>query len=72
MTIVLESNKLEQKNVYSVPFLSDQHKEFVLWFFTGSRCNLECSHCYVESSPTADQHPYLTYETFWKYLDEAL
>ncbi|OLS24073.1 MAG: Antilisterial bacteriocin subtilosin biosynthesis protein AlbA [Candidatus Heimdallarchaeota archaeon LC_3] len=72
MTIALQSSKLEQKNVYSVPFLADQHQEFVLWFFTGSRCNLECTHCYVESSPTANQHPYLTFETFWKYLDEAL
>jgi MoaA/NifB/PqqE/SkfB family radical SAM enzyme len=72
MTITLESSKLEQRNVYSVPFLSDQHHEFVLWFFTGSRCNLECNHCYVESSPTANQHPYLTYETFSKYLNEAL
>jgi len=25
-----------------------------LWFNTGSRCNLSCTHCYVGSSPTND------------------
>ncbi len=62
----------EQSLVYSVPFLSKQHQEFVLWFFTGSKCNLTCTHCYVESSPTADQHPFLTLETFKNSINETL
>jgi uncharacterized Fe-S cluster-containing radical SAM superfamily protein len=62
----------EQKNIYSVPFLAKQEEEFVLWYFTGSKCNLECTHCYVESSPRADKHPYLTYSSFKARLDEAL
>lgn len=61
-----------QENVYEVPFLTNQHNEFVLWFFTGSKCNLTCTHCYVESSPTANQHPLLTYSSFKDKLDEAL
>ena len=61
-----------QEKIYSVPFLTKQHQEFVLWFYTGSKCNLSCTHCYVESSPTANQHPLLTYETFQKTLKEAL
>ncbi|MFX0207411.1 MAG: radical SAM protein [Candidatus Hodarchaeota archaeon] len=61
-----------QKNVYSVPFLADELGEFVLWYFTGSKCNLECSHCYVESGPKANKHPDLSYKTFKKRLYEAL
>ncbi|MFW9928475.1 MAG: radical SAM protein [Candidatus Thorarchaeota archaeon] len=72
MTIAEELTELTQKNVYEVPFLADTHKEFVLWFFTGSRCNLECTHCYVESGPKVNTHPYLTYETFSKHLQDAL
>ena len=62
----------EQAIIYSVPFLTNEHNEFVLWFYTGSKCNLECSHCYVESGPHADQHPMLSYETFEKKLNEAV
>ncbi|MHA2366921.1 MAG: radical SAM protein [Candidatus Hodarchaeales archaeon] len=63
---------MTQKNIYSVPFLTYEHREFVLWFFTGSRCNLECTHCYVESSPKANKHRYLRFETFKKHLDDVL
>jgi len=61
-----------QKHVYNVPFFAKEHEEFVLWFFTGSRCNLECTHCYVESGPRANKHPILQFNTFKTYLDEAL
>ncbi|MHA2224138.1 MAG: radical SAM protein [Candidatus Hodarchaeales archaeon] len=61
-----------QQNVYSVPFLADTLNEIVLWFFTGSRCNLQCSHCYVESGPKANKHPNLRFETFKSRLDEAV
>ncbi|MHA2275555.1 MAG: radical SAM protein [Candidatus Kariarchaeaceae archaeon] len=61
-----------QRFVYSVPFLTTQHQEFVLWFFTGSKCNLTCTHCYVESSPTANQHPLLSLDTFTTRLNEVL
>ncbi len=61
-----------QKNVYSVPFLSNEHEEFILWFFTGSKCNLECTHCYVESGPKANIHPFLTLKSFKKRLNEVL
>ena len=62
----------EQKIVNEVPFLGEKLNEFVLWFFTGSRCNLSCTHCYVESSPTNNSVPYLQYETFEKKLLEAV
>jgi MoaA/NifB/PqqE/SkfB family radical SAM enzyme len=60
-----------QKNVYSVPFLATENDELVLWFFTGSKCNLECTHCYVESGPRANKHPFLQFQTFKKGLDDA-
>ncbi len=41
-----------------------------LWFNTGTLCNLECSHCYIESSPTNDKLVYLTAREVGDYLDE--
>ncbi|MGE0408513.1 MAG: radical SAM protein [Amphiplicatus sp.] len=31
-----------------------------LWFNTGTLCNIECAHCYIESSPGNDRFAYLT------------
>ncbi|MDH5404813.1 MAG: radical SAM protein [Candidatus Heimdallarchaeota archaeon] len=61
-----------QSNIFDVPFLTKLHREFVLWFFTGTKCNLSCSHCYVESSPTNESHPYLTMNTFNKSLQSVI
>lgn len=61
-----------QSVVYDVPFLAKEEDHFVLWFFTGTRCNLECTHCYVNSSPENDDHPYLTYKTFKQQLDKTI
>lgn len=41
-----------------------------LWFCTGTLCNLECEHCYIESSPSNDALVYLTLEEVDAYLDE--
>lgn len=41
-----------------------------LWFNTGTLCNIECVHCYIESSPTNDQLVYLTHDEVLVYLDE--
>lgn len=62
----------EQRLIYDVPFLGTELNEFVLWFFTGTRCNLTCTHCYVNSSPENDSMPYLTFETFEKHLLDAV
>lgn len=42
-----------------------------LWFITGSRCNLSCSHCYVASSPTNDLLEQLTLDDIKPFLEEA-
>ncbi|WDE98456.1 radical SAM protein [Lentisphaera profundi] len=42
-----------------------------LWFFTGSRCNLACHHCYVESSPTNNSIDMITTEDIKPTIDEA-
>ena len=42
-----------------------------LWFFTGSRCNLECIHCYVESSPVNNSIDMIEPEDILPYLREA-
>ncbi len=42
-----------------------------LWFNTGTLCNLTCSHCYIESSPTNDRLVYLTAAEVAEFLDEA-
>ena len=41
-----------------------------LWFNTGTRCNLACQTCYIESSPTNDALAYLTLADLTAYLDE--
>lgn len=41
-----------------------------LWFNTGTLCNLACSNCYIESSPTNDSLVYLSIDEIKTYLDE--
>jgi len=42
-----------------------------LWLNTGTLCNVECAHCYIESSPTNDALAYLTAEEASPYIAEA-
>lgn len=42
-----------------------------LWFNTGTRCNIACKGCYIDSSPTNDRLAYLTTSEIEAYLDEA-
>jgi uncharacterized Fe-S cluster-containing radical SAM superfamily protein len=41
-----------------------------LWVNTGTLCNLTCTHCYMESSPTNDRLAYITAAEVSGYLDE--
>jgi len=41
-----------------------------LWFNTGTRCNITCRNCYIESSPRNDRLEYLTVTDIHPYLDE--
>lgn len=41
-----------------------------LWLNTGTLCNIQCDHCYIESSPTNDRLVYLTLADVRSYLDE--
>jgi predicted phosphodiesterase len=42
-----------------------------LWFNTGTRCNIACEGCYIESSPRNDRLLYLARADFDRFLDEA-
>lgn len=42
-----------------------------LWLNTGTLCNLACTTCYIESSPTNDALVYLTASDAVRFLDEA-
>lgn len=42
-----------------------------LWFNTGTLCNLECGHCYIESSPRNDSLVYISTQEVATFLDEA-
>ena len=42
-----------------------------LWFNTGTLCNIACTNCYIESSPTNDRLTYLSAVEMTAYLDEA-
>ncbi len=43
----------------------------VLWFNTGTLCNLTCEGCYIESSPRNDRLGYLTRSEILVFLTEA-
>ncbi|MGF1544794.1 MAG: radical SAM protein [Parvularculaceae bacterium] len=42
-----------------------------LWVNTGTLCNLACTNCYIESTPTNAALVYLTTDELRPYLDEA-
>lgn len=48
----------------------DMIKLETLWFNTGTRCNLACENCYIESSPTNDELSFITFDEVKNYLDE--
>ncbi|MEO1556073.1 MAG: radical SAM protein [Pseudomonadota bacterium] len=41
-----------------------------LWFNTGTLCNITCTNCYIESSPTNDALVYLSADDVTDYLDQ--
>lgn len=43
-----------------------------LWFNTGTRCNLQCENCYIESSPTNDELLFITRNEVESYLNEIV
>lgn len=43
-----------------------------LWVNTGTLCNIECAHCYIESSPRNDALVYLSAEEVRAALDDVL
>ena len=49
-----------------VPFVGFQ----TLWFNTGTLCNLECDHCYIESSPVNDRLSFLSGKDVEKAFNE--
>lgn len=42
----------------------------VLWFNTGTLCNITCANCYIESSPENDRLVYITTAEVVAYLDQ--
>jgi len=42
-----------------------------LWVNTGTLCNIECGHCYIESSPSNDRFSYLSARELEPFLAEA-
>jgi uncharacterized radical SAM superfamily Fe-S cluster-containing enzyme len=42
-----------------------------LWINTGTRCNLACENCYIESTPRNDRLAYITAAEVSSYLDEV-
>lgn len=43
-----------------------------LWFNTGTRCNLQCENCYIESSPTNNELLFITRKEVESYLNEIV
>ncbi len=51
----------------SIPFVGLR----TLWINTGTLCNIECAHCYIESSPSNDRLAHFTLAEFLPFLAEA-
>lgn len=49
--------------------VSLSHPE-TLWFNTGTLCNITCTNCYIESSPTNDALVYISADEVSDYLDQ--
>jgi hypothetical protein len=43
----------------------------ILWFNTGTLCNITCENCYIESSPRNDRLVYLSRAEVRSFLDQA-
>lgn len=65
---------------FSDPFITNDGSERAyvdlqelktLWFNTGSRCNLSCENCYIESTPTNDRLSYIKENEVIPYLQEV-
>ncbi|MBT3984149.1 MAG: radical SAM protein [Bacteriovoracaceae bacterium] len=41
-----------------------------LWFNTGTKCNLSCKNCYIESSPSNDRLSFIETKDITPFLDE--
>ena len=55
----------------SCPRASVEMKQLkTLWFNTGTLCNLACSNCYIESSPTNDRLEFIRLSQVQQFLDE--
>jgi len=75
---ILEKPLLAEAKFRNPSVTADGHKRAsvrlesleTLWFNTGTLCNLECSNCYIESSPTNDRLVYLTVSEVEDFLDE--
>ena len=50
----------------------DFNKYHNLWFNTGTLCNLECTNCYIESTPKNDKLVYITKNDVSPYLEELI
>jgi organic radical activating enzyme len=75
-----ETSSLMEKAKFQDPLRTANNEEraFVplqglktLWFNTGTRCNLSCENCYIESNPKNDRLSFLTGEEVQAYLDEV-
>ncbi len=45
-------------------------KPETLWFNTGTLCNIACTNCYIDSSPTNDALVYMSADEVTEYLDQ--
>lgn len=77
----MDESNVTHTRKFSDPFLTakGEQRAFVelaglkmLWFNTGTLCNLVCVNCYIESSPRNDRLVYLTHAEVTEFLDEIM
>ena len=79
MNLIVNTESLEKDGKFSHPDFTAKGERRarvglknleMLWFNTGTLCNLACLNCYIESTPQNDRLVYLTHLEVVSYLNE--
>jgi len=71
MKIKKFNNYLKTTNGSDRAFIQAK-KLSMIWFNTGTLCNIECKNCYIKSSPTNDRLSYLSFSEVKHFIDETI
>jgi uncharacterized Fe-S cluster-containing radical SAM superfamily protein len=78
---MLDANAQKIRRKFEDPWITENGKRRarvalkspkILWFNTGTLCNIKCQNCYIKSSPTNNALGYITADEVGDYLDQLV